>query len=242
MCFFLCFIKARTRSFLLVHLTIHPSAFCVWIGTLWRNCRISFNTEGNYGAGLIVVNSTSCQWNSHTAVTELQFGRTEIALNHTIISSHWQLSLPLFFLSGCYLVLNLNVEIRWEWLLIPLLVIWECHSALAGAKHVESHFSIFNMPATLRKQKKTLTSFPAFFFSCPKPTAHPLWYFQVILKEAQSRFMIFDSYDWLPCPLFFFPVTFQQWLSCFSCRVHLWECTEWLLCPGSLCQYTLLDF
>lgn len=33
------------------------------------NYRISFHTQGNYGAGLIAVNSTSCQWSHHTAVT-----------------------------------------------------------------------------------------------------------------------------------------------------------------------------
>lgn len=47
----------------------------------WRavkfNYRISFNTEGNYSAGLIAVNGTSCRRCSHTAVTRLQFGHTE---------------------------------------------------------------------------------------------------------------------------------------------------------------------
>lgn len=33
------------------------------------NYRISFHTQGNYGAGLIAVNSASCQWSHHTAVT-----------------------------------------------------------------------------------------------------------------------------------------------------------------------------
>lgn len=33
------------------------------------NYGISFHTQGNYGAGLIAVNSASCQWSHHTAVT-----------------------------------------------------------------------------------------------------------------------------------------------------------------------------
>lgn len=44
-----------------------------------------------------------------TRQSQLPFGHTEIALNRTIISSHWQLSLPFLsachILSQCYLVL-----------------------------------------------------------------------------------------------------------------------------------------
>lgn len=104
--FFLCFIKAlrgRTRSVLAG--SFHCASFCISSPNqraVKFNYRTSFNTEGNYGAGFIAVNSTSCQRSSHTAVTQLQFGHIEIALNRAIISIQWQFSSPLFVLSGCY--------------------------------------------------------------------------------------------------------------------------------------------
>lgn len=75
---------------------------------------ISFHTRGNYGTGLIAVNSTVCQWSHHRAVTQLPFGHTEIALNCTIISSHYQLSLQ-FCLSAQHIFSEcLYVEILYE--------------------------------------------------------------------------------------------------------------------------------
>lgn len=98
--FFLCFIKAlRARTLSILAGSFHCASLCISRPNQRNvkfNYRMYFNTKGNYGAGFIAVNSAGCQRSSHTAVTQLQFGHTEIAWNCAIISIQWQLSSPLF--------------------------------------------------------------------------------------------------------------------------------------------------
>lgn len=96
--------------------SFHRASSRIRKGRIWHavkfNYRISFNTQGNYGAGLIAVNSTSCQRSSHTAVTQLQFGHTEIALNHTQLSAVTGSSLQhCSLLTGCYLKFELKCDL-----------------------------------------------------------------------------------------------------------------------------------
>lgn len=86
--------ESQFVPFSAAHFTVRSPA--IRVQSMRFNYRISLNMEGNYTAGLIAVNSTSCQQSSHPAVTQLQFDHKEIALNRAIISSKGSY-LQLFF-------------------------------------------------------------------------------------------------------------------------------------------------
>lgn len=82
-----------------------------------------------------------------------------------------------------------------------------------------------------------MSSFPDFFYApSPQPT-HCCVFRQNREKPWVILWFLIPMIDY--CPQSFFPVTFSK--SSFPSSVHLWENSECFLCPGSLCQYTLLD-
>lgn len=65
--------------------------FDCWIARAVKfNYRISLNTEGNYGAGLIAANSPSCLWISHAAVAHIVLGHSGNHIQpHNYLKSLW---------------------------------------------------------------------------------------------------------------------------------------------------------
>lgn len=203
------------------------------------NYRISFNTEGNYSAGLIAVNGTSCRRCSHTAVTRLQFGHTEIALNRTIISSHWQHCSSLFISSGCSLVIIFYTEMSRfiaSDCCSPLLVFIQ-RSQGPNALNPTPRFSAAAVAEAIAASTKLWVHFLTFFM--PQARSPPTVVFSdEVERNPESCFVFFFLIPMIDyCS---YSLSLQSHFRS-ACPVPLWKFTKCLSCAGSLCQYTLLD-